>query len=108
MNYEREMMIKAAKRHVTRALNGRAKKIICLDFPCALVWAESIESGVDNPMTADLPEYATIDKENGAIQWTEFSDLLNTDQRAMIKASAAMCASKRAGLVHYTIGSERR
>lgn len=36
------------------------------------------------------------------------SDLLNTDQRAMIKASAAMCASKRAGLVHYTIGSERR
>lgn len=37
MNYERAMMIKAAKRHVTRLLEGRAKKIICLDFPCALV-----------------------------------------------------------------------
>lgn len=108
MNYEREMMTKAAKRHVTRLLEGRAKKIICLDFPCSLVWAESIESGVDDPMTSDLPEYAVIDKESGAIRWTEFSDLLNTDQRALIEASASMCSTGRAGLVHYTIGTERQ
>ena len=105
---EREMTINAAKECVAKALKGKANEIVCLDFSCALVWAESIESGVDNPMTSDLPEYAVIDKESGAIRWTEFSDLLNADQRAMIKASAAMCASKRAGLVHYTIGSERR
>lgn len=108
MNYEREMMTKAAKRHVTRLLEGRAKKIICLDFPCSLVWAESIESGVDDPMTSDLPEYAVIDKESGAIRWTEFSDLLNTYQRALIEASASMCSTGRAGLVHYTIGTERQ
>ena len=108
MNKEQEAMVKAAKEFVASSLNGMAKKIVCLDFPCALVWAESIESGVYNPMTADLPEYAVIDKESGAIRWTEFSDLLNTDQRALIEASASMCSTGRAGLVHYTIGTERQ
>ena len=31
---------------------------------------------------------------------------MNYEREMMTKA--AMCASKRAGLVHYTIGSERR
>lgn len=108
MNKEREAMIKAAKEHVTNALNGKAHKIVCLQFPCAIVWAESAESGVNDPMTADTPEYAVIDRESGAIRWTEFADLLNADQRARIEASAAMCAAKRAGVLHYTIGTELR
>ena len=108
MNKEQEIMVNAAKEYVKKALNGRANKIVCLEFPCALVWAESIESGVDNPMTADLPEYAVIDKKSGNIQWTEFSDLLNADQRSIIEASASMCAAKQAGIVHYAIGTERQ
>lgn len=101
-------MIKAAKEHVTNALDGKARKIVCLQFPCAIVWAESAESGVNDPMTADTPEYAVIDRESGAIRWTEFADLLNADQRARIEASAAMCAVKRAGVLHYTIDTEYR
>lgn len=108
MNGEREIMTKAAKEYVTSALGGRAKKIVCLEFPCALVWAESVESSVSDPMTSNTPEYAAIDKESGEIKWTRFANLLNEDQRAIIKASAVMCASKCAGLVHYTIGTERR
>lgn len=108
MNKEREAMIKAAKEHVTNALDGKARKIVCLQFPCAIVWAESAESGVNDPMTADTPEYAVIDRESSAIRWTEFADLLNADQRARIEASAAMCAAKRAGVLHYTIGTELR
>ena len=108
MDKEQEFIVKSAKEYVETALNGKANKIVCLNFPCALVWAESIESGVYNPMTADLPEYAVIDKENGVIRWTEFSYLLNTDQRALIEASASMCSTGRAGLVHYTIGTERQ
>lgn len=100
MNKERDAMIKAAKEHVTNALDGKARKIVCLQFPCAIVWAESAESGVNDPMTADTPEYAVIDRESGAIRWTEFADLLNADQRARIEASAAMCAAKLAGMLH--------
>ena len=36
------------------------------------------------------------------------SGLLNADQRAMIKGECGNVRLKRAGLVHYTIGSERR
>lgn len=108
MNKERETMIKYAKEYVTNALNGQARKIVCLQFPFAIVWAESIESGVNDPMTSDTPEYAVIDRESGAICWTRFADLLNADQRARIEASAAMCAAKRAWVMHYTIGTELR
>ena len=108
MNKERETIENAAKEYVTNALNGQARKIVCLQFPFALVWAESIESGVNDPMTADTPEYAVIDRESGAIRWTRFADLLNADQRARIEASAAMCAAKRELVLHYTIGTELR
>lgn len=108
MNKEYEAMKQAAKEYVTNALDGHARKIVCLQFPCAIVWAESIESGVNDPMTADTPEYAVIDRESGSIRWTQFADLLSADQRARIESSAAMCAAKCAGLLHYTIGTELR
>lgn len=58
MNKEREAMIKAAKEHVTNALNGKAHKIVCLQSPCAIVWAESIESGAIRWTTpTNVPEW---------------------------------------------------
>ena len=107
MDKEREIMLKAAKEYVETALKGRAKKIVCLEFPFALVWAESAESRVQNPATGDTPEYAIVDKESGNVRWTEFSEMLSSNQRALIEASASMCSTNRAGLVHYTIGTER-
>lgn len=106
INKEREAIEQAAINYVKTALNGKAKQIECLQYPCALVWCESLESGVDNPLTHDLPEYAVIDRETGAIRWTEFADMLNDEQRKEIAASAAMCAAKMGGLVHYTIGTK--
>lgn len=95
-----------ALNHVRKSLNGKARKIVCLEYPYALVWCESSESGVHNPLTGDLPEYAVIDRETGAIRWTDFADILNEVQRERIEASAAICAAKMGGFLHYTIGTE--
>lgn len=100
MNKEREELMKAAKEHVTNALNGKSRKIVCLQYPCAIVWAESIESGVKNPIEGSTPKYASIDRESGEIRWTEFAELLNADQRKLIELSAVMCTCKCDGLLH--------
>lgn len=67
--------------YVAAVLNGHAHKIVCLSYPCALVWCESTESGVNDPWGNDLPEYARIDKQTGAITWERHADLLNNEQR---------------------------
>ena len=74
--------------YISNKLGGKAKKIICCCFPCQDVHCESWYSGVQDPRTAVLVEYAKVDKSSGDIHWTEFADLLDEEQRAAIERSA--------------------
>lgn len=74
--------------YVSNKLEGKAHKVICCCFPCMDVYCESISTGVQDPRTADLVEYAKVDKSSGEIHWTEFAELLNDEQRAGIEKSA--------------------
>lgn len=80
----RDVQAAASRAYVCAALNGQARKIVCLSYPCALVWCESAESGVNDPWGNDSPEYARIDKQTGAITWERHADLLNNEQRRQI------------------------
>lgn len=80
----RDVQAAASRAYVGAALNGHARKIVCLSYPCALVWCESTESSVNDPWGNDLPEYARINKQTGAITWERHADLLNNEQRRQI------------------------
>lgn len=74
--------------YVKTHLGGKAHKVICCCFPCMDVYCESISTGVQDPRTADLVEYAKVDNQTGEIHWSEFADLLNEEQRGKIEKSA--------------------
>lgn len=40
--------------HVRKSLNGKARKIVCLEYPYVFVWCESPESGATPPRTNKL------------------------------------------------------
>ena len=78
----------AARAYVAAALDGHAHEIVCLSFPCALVWCESASTRVNDPCSHDLPEYARVDKQTGAISWGLYAHLLSDEQRQRITMSA--------------------
>ena len=80
----RDVQAAASRAYVSAALYGHAHKIVCLSYPCMLVWCESSDYGVYDPAGNDLPEYARIDKQTGAITWERHADLLNNEQRRRI------------------------
>lgn len=78
----------AARAYVAAALDGHAREIVCLSFPCALVWCESASTRINDPCSHDLPEYARVDKQTGAISWGLHAHLLSDEQRQHITMSA--------------------
>lgn len=84
----REVQKTASREFVAAALNGQARKIVALDFPGAVVWCESSATGITDPYSHDLPEYARINKQTGAITWERHADLLTAEQREIIIKSA--------------------
>lgn len=74
----------AARDYVAAALDGHAREIVCLSYPCALVWCESANTRVNDPCIHDLPEYARVDKQTGAISWGLHAHLLSDEQRQRI------------------------
>ncbi len=80
----RNVQSAASRAYVSAALYGHAHKIMCLSYPCKLVWCESFDYGVCDPYGNDLPEYARIDKQTGAITWERHANLLSNEQRRQI------------------------
>lgn len=74
--------------YVKTRLGGKAHHVICCHRHRMEVYCESWHCDVKDPRTADLVEYAKIDMGTGEVYWTEFSDLLNEEQRAEIEKSA--------------------
>ena len=86
----REVEKTASREYVAAALNGQARKIVALNFPCAIVWCESSDTGITDPYSHDLPEYARINRQTGAITWERHADLLTPEQRKKIILSASV------------------
>ena len=86
----REVQKTASREYVAAALNDQAHKIVALNFPCAVVWCESSDTGITDPYSHDLPEYARIDRQTGAITWERHADLLTAEQRKKIILSASV------------------
>lgn len=86
----RNIQYLAAREYVAAALNGKARKIVALNFPCSVIWCESSDTGITDPYSHDLPEYARIDRQTGALTWSRYSDLLTAEQRKKIIISASV------------------
>ena len=86
----REVEKTASREYVAAALYGQAHKIVALNFPCDVVWCESSDTGITDPYSHDLPEYARIDRQTGAITWERHADLLTAEQRKKIILSASV------------------
>lgn len=84
----REVQKTASREYIAAALDGQARKIVALCYPCAEVWRESPDTGITDPYTHDLPEYARINRRTGAITWERHADLLTAEQRDKIIKSA--------------------
>ncbi len=84
----REISKKAAIFYVAIMLGGRAHDIAILNYPGAILFCESAASGVEDPRRRDLPEYARILRDSGAIHWGEHAEILTAEQRAGIEAYA--------------------
>ena len=89
----REVQRTASCEFIAAALNGQAREIVALYFPCTIVWCESCKTGITDPYTHDLPEYARIDLMTGAVTWERHADLLTAAQRKKIIISA-LCIQK--------------
>lgn len=85
----REVQKLASREYIAVALEGKARKIVALDFPCMVVWCESSDTGITDPYCHDLPEYARIDRQTGAIKWERHAGLLSNEQRKRIILAAS-------------------